>query len=180
MCAKPYRLGAQGHCEECLSDHFRPCGICREWVRSGAGEHCRHVFWVNDPGAWSGSGEDSGDWNWAIRDSFLKLLDKIPSMAFDLLVALRTDGIAMSILAATGGLGPTLVRFEAGGRSYGQEMETLEDDPDVEDVSNAAMWLLSLYKQETKEANERTVLWIREWIKNGWKSNGLVKEAVAT
>lgn len=111
-----------------------------------------------------------------MRPSFLKLLDRLPDMAFDLLVALRTEGVAMRLMSATGGLGPTLCNFEVGGRPHGRHLEELESDPHVDEISNAAMWLFSLYRKKTAEANERTVAWIREWMKNGWTSRGLAKE----
>jgi hypothetical protein len=178
-----------GLCEDCEENAVH-CSVCERWY-SRDGDECRHLHWTDC--GYLGSGACDLDDEYVKQDFFALLdllhrieirrsdsLDDYPDLITGVEVEVREnafftryEGYLLSV--------PDLVFYRErpdlprdngevqalpfariyGGRVYDASLRnTPREDGRVEDGWG---WLTSLGAGDTKEANRKTVQWIREW-----------------
>jgi hypothetical protein len=169
-----------GLCESCEEDHVW-CNVCERWF-STEGETCRHVFWTDC--GWYGAGQYEGDWDnskepfWAFLDVMAKVVDPCVDDYPDLVTGIeseirkdafwtRLEGFMLStpdLLFYR--LRPDLPRHDGKITCLSfARIRPSQIERDDSAVADGFAWLQSLCADETKAANRRTLIWIREWRK---------------
>lgn len=162
-------------CAEC-DTQFQLCSICEEEQHED--DTCRHLFYDRWHGSceWLGSGSwrvHDAHWMARIKQGVFHLLSAVPFarqiragiLAGEFYLFIISPLIGRPSLEVNGLRQPDGTRlfcsFDVGERV----MEAMEADCDDKQYVNiAAHWLLSLYKDQTPEANAITVSWIEEYL----------------
>jgi hypothetical protein len=148
-------------CEECDTSTVH-CVICDE--RCDYSNKCRHVF-EDQYLIWSGAGVGYRP-EANVRASFMDLLDAMPrSFAGDVKAAILSGKFYTWLVAPMIGGGGMLelhgIKYPSS-YSYGDAILALGETGDAT-LADGYRWLVSLYKEDTPDANAITLRWIEDW-----------------
>lgn len=165
-----------GRCDNCAG-RFQWCSICKEWQFEE--DHCRHIFDTGYDG-WKGSGSLScGPWKrWELRElepikqALYLLLDEMPAgFAAALRVAITSGKFHTWSCLPMIGSGGTLELYgmpEREGRWvniwWGDFLMEIGHGDFAEETADAYQWLVSLYNDKTRKANNITLRWLDSYI----------------
>lgn len=154
-------------CEDCDSNTIT-CSICNT-LQSSSG-HCRHVF-RNEDFEWCGSGAYSGP---SLKEPLFNLFALMPSgFVQDLRQAISSGEFYTWLMAPLIGGGGLLELHGMPQRDglprsplfyWGDKLLEIGEGEDAEETADGYHWLVSLYKDDTSEANQQTIAWIDEYI----------------
>lgn len=171
-CGKETEDVIDGLCEDCEQEMVY-CSVCDEHLDED--EACfrhRHVFY--DDGLWLGTGgEDTEDRLPQIKASFLALLKKT-GMAIPLRDTIRRNEMGFETIHFHGSMlgSPGLWCYlraddSKHGRDYGDALPARMTSEEEESLAYGVQWLIGLDNDKTPAANEMTLAWIDEALKEG-------------
>ena len=156
-------------CEDC-DYRFTFCSICKE--EQFEDDHCRHIF-LSDNG-WAGSGGDQEETKRCVKVSFLVFLSGMPrGFAEELKGAIQSGQFSTFTYGSL--LGTDEVQLNGfpyegllpNSFKYSSDILKLGDSDIAEQSADGWYWLVSLFENETPEANALTIQWIDEFISKG-------------
>jgi hypothetical protein len=159
-------------CSCCESSYYAYCNICESWNYAENQEPCRHLFWDDAVGDWSGCGSDRQDYKenvWAL----LELLDR--AVVVRLKDSLRRHRYYLQFCGSIFGVEEIRTELYDGHRvTWVPEAFRRVFEADLDSTAsarNGVNWLMSLWagyednwEPETPEADELTAGWIEEWL----------------